>query len=177
MLHGIFDDVAQGTRKERQVGLDAGVQGLRLQQDGNPPATDTLVTLRIVPQRRTVQLVGSGGVRIGAAAGAAAPVTVRRNPVDEAVTQDEEAPEGDVTPSSRESFDEREKHTVTAGETLSRLARRYYEGSTAHWVRLWLANRSILADPDLLLPGMRLTLPPPGPLTPEEQRALRDRDR
>ncbi|MFF5407430.1 transglycosylase family protein [Streptomyces misionensis] len=46
-------------------------------------------------------------------------------------------------------------YTVRAGDTLSRIAERH--GTT--WQRLYAANRSVIgADPDVIVPGQRLTL-------------------
>ena len=47
---------------------------------------------------------------------------------------------------------------VAAGETLDTIAVRFY-GDRAMAQRIWLANRDRLRSPDLLVPGMELTLP------------------
>jgi nucleoid-associated protein YgaU len=47
---------------------------------------------------------------------------------------------------------------VAAGETLETLAARFY-GDRGMAQRIWLANRDRLRSPDLLVPGMELTLP------------------
>ena len=47
---------------------------------------------------------------------------------------------------------------VAAGETLRSLAMRFY-GDPAMADRIWEANRGRLRSPELLVPGMELTLP------------------
>jgi nucleoid-associated protein YgaU len=51
-------------------------------------------------------------------------------------------------------------HTVREGETL-RIIAGYWEiyGDRAQWSRLWEANREKIADPDVIHPGMALTVP------------------
>ena len=47
---------------------------------------------------------------------------------------------------------------VVEGQSLSRLARKYYK-NTFCWVYLWLANRSVAPDPNLILPKCELKVP------------------
>ena len=47
---------------------------------------------------------------------------------------------------------------VVEGQSLSRLARKYYN-NTFCWVYLWLANRSVAPDPNLILPKCVLKVP------------------
>lgn len=47
---------------------------------------------------------------------------------------------------------------VVEGQSLSRLARKYYN-NTFCWVYLWLANRSVAPDPNLILPKCELKVP------------------
>ncbi|MER5587667.1 transglycosylase family protein [Streptomyces asoensis] len=62
-------------------------------------------------------------------------------------------PERSSTPASRGA--DRGDYTVRAGDTLSTIAAR--NGLT--WQRVWAANRDVVgADPDLIVPGQRLTL-------------------
>ncbi len=49
-------------------------------------------------------------------------------------------------------------HTVVKGDTLWDLAQTYY-GNPFQWRRIWNANRSQVADPNLILPGWVLTIP------------------
>lgn len=41
------------------------------------------------------------------------------------------------------------------------------------WPKIWQANTDEIRNPDIIFPGQELSLPPPGPLTPEEKRAER----
>ena len=52
-----------------------------------------------------------------------------------------------------------QSHTVVSGDTLSRIARKYY-GSSGDWQKIAEANKAILPDPTKLKPGMVLTIPP-----------------
>jgi nucleoid-associated protein YgaU len=51
-------------------------------------------------------------------------------------------------------------HTVQPGETLGRIAQRYY-GDASRWQRIYEANRAVIPDPNALTVGTRLTIPPP----------------
>jgi nucleoid-associated protein YgaU len=49
-------------------------------------------------------------------------------------------------------------HQVVAGESLSKLAAKYY-GDGRQWMKIFEANRNILTDPDLIKVGQRLRIP------------------
>lgn len=49
-------------------------------------------------------------------------------------------------------------HTVVEGDTLWGLAQRYYQ-NPFDWRRIWEANRDKVADPNLIVPGLVLTIP------------------
>lgn len=51
-----------------------------------------------------------------------------------------------------------QSHTVVAGDTLSKLAERFY-GDRMAYQRIFDANRDILKDPDLIHPGQVLKIP------------------
>ena len=51
--------------------------------------------------------------------------------------------------------------TVGPGESLSSIAKRVF-GSSDQYYRLYKANRGSIANPDMIYPGMQLTLPAPG---------------
>ncbi len=46
-------------------------------------------------------------------------------------------------------------------------------GDPFHWPKIWQANTDLIRNPDIIQPGWELSVPPPGPLTPEEKRAER----
>lgn len=61
-------------------------------------------------------------------------------------------------------------YTVRSGDTLSKIASRIY-GNPAYWPVLYNANRTRIKNPNLIYPGLRLTVPPkpahaPAPVTP-----------
>jgi nucleoid-associated protein YgaU len=49
-------------------------------------------------------------------------------------------------------------HTVVEGETLTRIARRYY-GNSERWADIYDANRASLPNPAALKIGMKLRIP------------------
>lgn len=51
-------------------------------------------------------------------------------------------------------------HTVRPGESLWRIAQRYY-GSGRQWRRIFEANRDQIRDPNLIRPGQDLLIPDP----------------
>ena len=55
----------------------------------------------------------------------------------------------------------KESYTIKAGDTLSKLAEKYY-GSQWEWERIYRANRQSIKDPHALLIGQKITIPPPG---------------
>lgn len=57
------------------------------------------------------------------------------------------------------------------GVQLPTLAEATY-GAPQYWVQIWQANQGTVPDPQVVPPGLRLILPPPKPLTPNEQRIL-----
>jgi hypothetical protein len=64
--------------------------------------------------------------------------------------------------SERRSTGEEGVHVVKPGEWLSQIAAHYYgAGRKAWWHRIYHANRSVLSDPDYILPGQRLRIPAP----------------
>lgn len=49
-------------------------------------------------------------------------------------------------------------HVVVKGDTLFRLARRYYSDER-RWKDIWEANRGAVSNPDLILVGQKLVIP------------------
>lgn len=52
------------------------------------------------------------------------------------------------------------KHTVVKGESLSKIAKHYYD-DMMKYKKIFEANRDILDNPDLIHPGQILTIPNP----------------
>lgn len=59
-------------------------------------------------------------------------------------------------------------HVVAAGDTLSGIAKKRL-GAGARWPEIFAANRTIVRNPDVLVPGMRLIIPS-GPAPAQQQR-------
>lgn len=51
-----------------------------------------------------------------------------------------------------------QSYTVVAGDSLSKIARRFY-GDANKWPRIHEANRDQITDPDLIHPGQKLRIP------------------
>ncbi len=49
-------------------------------------------------------------------------------------------------------------YTVVAGDSLSKIAKRYY-GDANQWRRIHEANRDQITNPDLIYPGQRIKIP------------------
>jgi len=69
------------------------------------------------------------------------------------------APAQPVQPAAAPAPAAIQSHTVVSGDTLSKIARKYY-GSSGDWQKIAEANKAILPDPTKLKPGMVLTIPP-----------------
>ncbi|WP_353946207.1 transglycosylase family protein [Streptomyces sp. HUAS MG91] len=101
--------------------------------------------------------------RGGLTRGAAAPVrTVEKTKV----VKDVKDVKPEVTPQSTASKGRPEMYTVVHGDTLSGIAEtRKVSGG---WTRLYAANRTVVGgDPDLIVPGQRLTVPGHGRSEPK----------
>jgi len=64
----------------------------------------------------------------------------------------------DVTGGSSSTAPEVRTHTVVAGETLSKIAKKYY-GNANEWPKIFAANKDKLKNPDLIRPGQVLKIP------------------
>ena len=51
-----------------------------------------------------------------------------------------------------------EIYTVVAGDSLSKIAKRYY-GDANQWQRIFEANRDQIKNPDLIRPGQKFKIP------------------
>jgi len=49
-------------------------------------------------------------------------------------------------------------YEVKSGDSLSKIAKRYY-GDATKWPRIYQANRDQISDPDLIHPGQTLKIP------------------
>ena len=62
------------------------------------------------------------------------------------------------TPPKGESWDATQWHVVEAGDTLSKIAKRYY-GDAALYMQIFEANQDQLKNPDLIKVGQKLRSP------------------
>ena len=134
------------------------------------PGSSFGVSFELKPVVRGIQMVSSGSASLGKSvrAGARAPVKVV-TPGKEPVAQ----PGSPTDP--KQGFPAAElplNHIVQQGETLSHLARKYYQ-STRHWVRVWQANAQLIPNPDIITVGAELLIPAFVQLTEKEHEALR----
>jgi nucleoid-associated protein YgaU len=63
-----------------------------------------------------------------------------------------------TTPQGREAAPQAERYTVASGDSLSKIAKKYY-GDASQWRRIFEANRDQIEDPDLIQPGWQLVIP------------------
>ncbi|HEY7683125.1 MAG TPA: LysM peptidoglycan-binding domain-containing protein [Gemmatimonadales bacterium] len=49
-------------------------------------------------------------------------------------------------------------YTVAKGDSLSKIAKRFY-GDAKHWKKIYEANQSTIKNPDLIFPGQVLKIP------------------
>ena len=49
-------------------------------------------------------------------------------------------------------------HTVVKGDTLSKIAKKYY-GNAGQWKRIYEANKDLIENPDLIYPGQTFKSP------------------
>jgi nucleoid-associated protein YgaU len=52
-------------------------------------------------------------------------------------------------------------------------AKTEFFGDPFMWPKIWQANTNLIKNPDIIYPGQQLTIPPPGPKTPDEIKAER----
>lgn len=52
-----------------------------------------------------------------------------------------------------------EYYTIVSGDSLSRIAKKYY-GNAMDYPKLFDANREVIKDPDLIYPGQKIRIPP-----------------
>lgn len=63
--------------------------------------------------------------------------------------------EADITVENTDFYT---KHTVASGESLSKIAKKYY-GDPMKYKAIFEANTDILKNPDMIHPGQELTIP------------------
>lgn len=61
-------------------------------------------------------------------------------------------------PPAPEPAAEPRSYVVVQGDSLSKIAKRYY-GDANQWRRIYDANRDQISNPDLIRPGQRLNIP------------------
>jgi nucleoid-associated protein YgaU len=64
-----------------------------------------------------------------------------------------------TAPKAPQPAPEAERYTVAKGDSLSKIAKKYY-GDASQWRRIFEANRDQIEDPDLIQPGWKLMIPP-----------------
>jgi len=51
-----------------------------------------------------------------------------------------------------------DRYTIQEGDSLSKIAQAAY-GDLFQWPRIWESNRELIADPDLIFPGIEIKIP------------------
>ena len=71
----------------------------------------------------------------------------------------EPAGESAAEPASAQEPEEQfEFYEIVSGDTLSKIAKRYY-GKASDYMRIFEANREIIEDPDRIFPGQKIRIP------------------
>ncbi len=65
----------------------------------------------------------------------------------------------DVTGGASSTASESQEYTVVSGDTLSKIAKRFY-GDAKLWRTIHEANKELIKNPDLIKVGWTLTIPP-----------------
>ena len=65
----------------------------------------------------------------------------------------------DVKGGSSTAFSSEQSYTVVSGDSLSKIAKKFY-GSANAWKAIFEANRDKISNPDLIRPGQVLRIPP-----------------
>lgn len=61
-------------------------------------------------------------------------------------------------PTAASSATEEMTYTVKPGDTLSKLAQRFY-GHPQEWPKIYQANRDVVSNPNVIEPGWKLVIP------------------
>ncbi|HEX7118225.1 MAG TPA: NEW3 domain-containing protein [Longimicrobiales bacterium] len=114
------------------------------------PGDAAEVTLRALPHWRPVRIIDSGEIAV--------------------VTDVADAPAGRRGGGARSGAPAREYRITSDDISLMNISRIVYDDASL-WPKLWLANRAVLPDPDVIRPGQVLRVPPKGSLSAAERRA------
>jgi uncharacterized protein YidB (DUF937 family) len=126
-----------------------------------PSVIDKLTPEGLIPEKKTLLTLGAailGGVGVTLAAKAAASAFRREEPESQSVPASagevpQPAPQVSAGGASAGAT-----YTVSAGDTLSRIAKQFY-GNANDWSRIFEANRDQLDNPDRIFPGQILRIP------------------
>lgn len=124
------------------------------------PVINHRVDTIVVMHRDTIVIVHHDTVVMKVAADAV-PLVAAAPVVEEKPVEQPEIREFEL----EENFAVKEEAVVAYGQSLSQLARKYYN-NTFCWAFIWLANRNVAPDPNLILPKDPLVIPV---LTPEQK--------
>jgi nucleoid-associated protein YgaU len=148
----------------QRAGIPAS-QGANVLSQFLPELLDKLTPEGRAPEKSQMSTLGKavlGGLGAALAAGAAAKFFGKDDKEKQAGSEaptPSAAPAGGMKstaaaaqPSASASY------TVVSGDTLSKIARRYY-GDATQWPRIFEANRDVLNNPDRIYPGQVLRIP------------------
>ncbi|CAI8801969.1 peptidoglycan-binding protein LysM [Methylocaldum szegediense] len=67
-------------------------------------------------------------------------------------------PAGVSSPETVETFGETQYYVIQPGDTLSKIAQRFYKDANKY-SKIFEANREVIKDPDLIFPGQKIRIP------------------
>lgn len=74
------------------------------------------------------------------------------------MSEETKKPASSIPPEKKDAWDATQWHEVVKGDTLSKLAKKYY-GDASLYMQIFEANRDILRDPNLIRVGQKLRIP------------------
>lgn len=149
----------------QRAGIPAS-QGANVLSQFLPELLDKLTPEGRAPEKSQMSTLGKavlGGLGAALAAGAAAKFFGKDDKEKQAGSETPPPPAtapagGTESTAAAAQPSASASYTVISGDTLSKIARRYY-GDATQWPRIFEANRDVLKNPDRIYPGQVLRIP------------------
>ncbi|WP_073916957.1 LysM peptidoglycan-binding domain-containing protein [Streptomyces sp. CB00455] len=160
---GLFDFLKSDKKKEHEAGEKAKEQVEQQPSGAAPPATsqaaDAASVTRAAAERMAAPAPPKPATAPGPAPTAPKPAATAPHRVTHTPTPASAAHKAVPAAPKPAPTAKKRTYTVRSGDSLSAIARREL-GNEARWRELYAMNKGIVGDnPDLILPGMILTLP------------------